>query len=225
MSTGYSPSQESACLHQREIQGELQRLQDFKVIAPVNDPTKWVSQFVVAVKNSGELPVCVDPKALNAALKRERYQILVIDELLPDLAEARVFTKVDLTSAFRNLVLENKSCLLTTFATPHGRHHRCCLPFGLCVSSEIFEKHLNQELLGLPGVKCIADDMLNYGRDNADHSGNLEGFMKRCQPKIKMLNPTKLEYKCEEVTFHRHLLTTEGLKSDLQKIRAIVVMP
>ena len=32
--------------------------------------------------------------------KRERYQIRVIDDLLPDLAEARVFIKVDLASVF-----------------------------------------------------------------------------------------------------------------------------
>ena len=150
-------------------------MQDLEVIAPVDEPTEWVSQFVVAVKKSGELRVCIDPKALNAALKRERYQIPVIDELLPNLAEARVFTKVDLASAFWHLEMDDESSLLTTFATPHGRYRWLRLPFGLCVSSEIFQKHLHQELLGLPDVKCIADDVLIYGRDDADHDGNLEG--------------------------------------------------
>ena len=56
------------------------------------------------------------------------------------------------------------------------------------VSSEIFQKHLNQELLGLPGVKCIADDVLIYGRDDADHDSCLEGFMKKCQQKGIKLN-------------------------------------
>ena len=129
-----------------KLKAELQRLQDLEVIAPVNEPTEWVSQFVVAVKKSGELQVCIDPKALNAALKRERYQIPVIDELLPDLAEARVFTKVDLASAFWHLVLDDESSLLTTFATPHRRYRWLHLPFGLCVSCEIFQKHLHQEL-------------------------------------------------------------------------------
>ena len=55
---------------------------------------------MVAVKKSGELRVCVDPKPLNAPLKREHYQILVVDDLLPDLTDARVFIKVDLASAF-----------------------------------------------------------------------------------------------------------------------------
>ena len=74
---------------------ELRRLESLNVIAPVDQPTEWVSQIVVAVKKSGELRVCIDPKPLNAALKREHYQIPVIDDLLPDLTDARVFIKVD----------------------------------------------------------------------------------------------------------------------------------
>ena len=68
-----------------------------------------------------------------------------IDDLLPDLADARVFTKVDLASAFCQLDLDHESSMLTTFATPYGRYRWLRLPFGLCVSSEIFQRRLHQE--------------------------------------------------------------------------------
>ena len=157
---GILPARKVPVSVKEKFQAELKRLQDLNVIAPVDQPTEWVSQFVVAVKRSGDLRVCIYPKPLNAALKRERYQIPVIDGVLPDLAEARVFTKVDLAFAVWQLELGDESSLLPTFATPHGRYRWLRLPFGLCVLSEIFQKHLNQELLGLPGVKCIADDVL-----------------------------------------------------------------
>ena len=204
---------------------QLQRLERLKVITPVDEPTEWVSQIVVAVKKSGELRVCIDPRPLNTVLKRERYQIPVIDDLLPDLTDARVFTKVDLASAFWHLELDRESSMLTTFATPYGRYRWLRLPFGLSVSSEIFQKRLHQELQGLPGVKCIADDILIHGTCEADHDSNLDGFMRRCQQKGIKLNAEKLEYKCKEVPFHGHLLTTEGLKPDPEKVRAIVEMP
>ena len=51
-----------------KFKAELQRLQDLRVITPVDQPTEWVSQFVVAVKKSGEVRVGIDPKELNAAL-------------------------------------------------------------------------------------------------------------------------------------------------------------
>ena len=71
---------------------ELKRLESIKVTASADQLTEWVSQIVVAVKKSGELCVCIDPKPLNAALKREHYQIPVVDDLLPDLTDAHVFT-------------------------------------------------------------------------------------------------------------------------------------
>ena len=52
--------------------------------------------------------------------------------------------------------------MLTTFAT-HGRYRWVRLPFGLCVSSEIFQKQGNQALDGLDGIVNIADDILVCG--------------------------------------------------------------
>ena len=203
----------------------LEGLERIKVIAPVDQPTEWVSQIVVAVKKPGELCVCIDPKPLNTALEREHYQIPVLDNLLPDLTDARVFTKVDLASAFWHLELDEESSMPTTFAMPYGRYRWLRLPFGLSVSSEIFPKHLHQELHGVPGVKCIADDVLIHGTNDADHESNLERFMDRCQQKSIKPNSQKLELKAKEVPFHGHLLIMEGLKPDAEKARAIVQMP
>ena len=179
---------------------------------------------MVAVKKSGELRICIDPKPLNSASKREHYQIPVVNDLFPDLTDARVFTKVDLASAFWHLELDEESSMLTTFATPYGRYRWLQLPFGLSVSSEIFQRHLHQELQGLPGVKCIADDVLIHDTNKADHGSNLERFMDRCQQKGIKLNSQKLELKAKEVPFHGHLLTIEGLKPYPEKVRAIVKM-
>ena len=90
------PSRKVPVSVREKFKAELKGLQVLIVIAPVDQPTEWVSQFVVAVKTSGDLSLCIDPKPLNAALKRERYQIPVIDEVLPDLTQARV----DLASTF-----------------------------------------------------------------------------------------------------------------------------
>jgi hypothetical protein len=203
---------------------ELQRLEKLGVITPVEESTEWVSQIVVAMKKSGALRICIDPKSLNEALKRERYQIPVIDDLLPALSEVRVFSKVDLASAFWHLELDKESSKLTTFSTPYGRFRWLCLPF-LNVSSEIFQKRLNQELLGLEGVRCIADDILVYGTNEKDHNQNFERLLELCKEKSIKLTKDKLEFKCKEVSLHGHLLTNEGLKVDPGKVKAIMQMP
>ena len=84
-----------------------------------------------------------------------------------------MFTKVDFASAFWHLELDRESSMLTTFATPFGRYHSFRLPIGLSVLSEIFQKSLHQEVQGLPGAKCIADEVLIHDTCEADHDSNL----------------------------------------------------
>jgi hypothetical protein len=93
------------------------------------------------------------------------------------------------------------------------------------VSIEIFQKRLHREFEGLSGVKCIVDDLWIYDRSEADHDRNLANLMRRCQHKGIKLNPQKLEFKCKEFPFHGHLLTSDGLKPDPEKLREIREMP
>ena len=88
---------------------------------------------------------------------------------------------------------------MITFATPYGRFWWLCLPFGLNVSSEIFQKCLNQELLGLEGVKCIADDVLVYSANDEEHDQNFEKLLEQCKQKNIKLTKDKLEFECKEV--------------------------
>lgn len=92
------------------------------VLAQVEEPTPWVSNLAVATKKSGALRICIDPKHLNAALKREAYQLPILDDMLPELAQAKVFSTVDLKAGYWHCILDEESSLLTTFSTPYGRY-------------------------------------------------------------------------------------------------------
>ena len=150
-----------------DLKKEVNRYVGQEILAPVEEPTPWVSSLAVATKKSG---------ALNEALKRETFQIPILDKILPELSQAKVLSTVDLRSGYWHCVRDHESSLLTTFSTPFGSYHWCRLPFGLSVSSEIFQKRVNQALEGLSGVLDIADDILVYGIGNneqeatADHS-------------------------------------------------------
>ena len=100
-----------------KLRKELDRLQQLEVIAPIDEPTPWVSSLAVAVKKSGALRICIDPRPLNTALKRERYQLPVLEDILPELSKAKVFSAVDLKSGYWHCVLVPESSVLTTFAT------------------------------------------------------------------------------------------------------------
>ena len=210
---------------------ELDRLEELGVIAKVEKPTPWVSNVVVATKKSGDLRICIDPKPLNAALKRERYQLPILDDILPELSKAKVFSTVDFRSGFWHCVLDEESSLLTTFSTPHGRYRWCRLPFGLAVSSEIFQKRVDQVLDRLDGVLDITDDVLIFGvgatetEANEDHDRKLLNLLERCTEQGVALNKDKVKLRLKEVTYMGHVFTNKGLKIDPQKVKSVQEMP
>ena len=76
------------------------------------------SNVVIATKPLGDLRICIDPKELNKVLKRERYPIPVIENVLPELSKATVFTKVDARNGYWHVVFDEEAATLTTFDTP-----------------------------------------------------------------------------------------------------------
>ena len=66
------------------------------IIERVEGPTPWVNPFVVIRKPNGDVRLCVDMRCANKAIIRERHPIPTIDEVLEDMQEASVFSKLDL---------------------------------------------------------------------------------------------------------------------------------
>ena len=65
--------------------------------------------MAVTTKLKRDLRICVDPRPLNKALKREHHPMPVLDDLLPDLAKAKVFSKLDLQDQYWYYELHERS--------------------------------------------------------------------------------------------------------------------
>ena len=117
---------------------------------------------------------------------------------------------------------------MTTFQTSHGRYRWLRLPFGLVISSEVFQKRLQSYLDGLKGITCISDDILVYGTGNnvdeanSDHNVNLHNSMQKCRKHGIRLNREKAELQKDGITFLGHVIKSNGLKPDPSKIEGFV---
>ena len=214
-----------------KLEQELGRLTKLGVISPVDQPTEWVSNMVVSQKKSGDLRICIDPKPLNAALKREHFQLPVLEDILPELAKAKVFTSIDLRSGYWHVLLDEESSKLTTFVTPFGRYRWRRLPFGISASSEIFQKKLIQAIGDITGVLSVADDIIVFGVGNdhsqamQDHDQKLRKLLDRCRHFGIRLNKDKLKLRQQTIPFLGHVVTEHGLEPDPAKVTAVQTMP
>ena len=119
---------------------ELERLTKEGIITEVKEHTEWINSIVPVMKPNGSLRLCLDPKDLNKAIKRNQWYSRTIDDILPELAKSKFKTLKDATSGYWHVVLDLDSSLLTTFNTPWGKFRWLRLPFGLKIASDVFQE-------------------------------------------------------------------------------------
>ena len=189
----------------KKYQEELERLVERGIIATVSEPTDWISATVVVMKPNGKVRLCLDPKPLNKALKRNHYPMPIIDYLLPELCKARVSSVVDVTDGFWHVQLDDESSKLTTFATPPLV--KDALRHSIAPAPEEFQRRLNQALEGLVGVRTIADDIIVYGVGDTendavvDHDSKFLALLERCRQEHVKLNKDKVQFKLSELSY------------------------
>ena len=216
---------------QQELKNKLDELVEQGIIVPETEPTDWVSSLTVVKKPSGKLRLCLDPKELNSAIKRSHYHMTTIEDILPDLTDAKVFSVLDAKNGFWHVELDEYSSKLTCFNTPHGRFRWLRMPFGLKSATEEYARRQAQALEGLEGVKIIADDLLIFGvgatQEEAiiDHNNRLRQLMQRCQQVGLKLNKDKAQLGLTQIPFLGHVISDSGLLPDPRKIQAVIEMP
>lgn len=97
-----------------QIKEKLDEMVASGILAPATEPTEWVSSMLVIVKPN-KLRICLDPRDLNKAIRRERYQVPTVQEVSTRLSQAKKFTVVDAKDGFWQERLDTDSSYKTTF--------------------------------------------------------------------------------------------------------------
>nr|KAG5703345.1 hypothetical protein BaRGS_023392 [Batillaria attramentaria] len=181
--------------------------------------------MVSVLKKNGTVRICTDYKQLNKAVKRERYQIPTLEDILHKLKGSCIFSKLDATSGFFRLPLDEESSKLTTFISPFGRYVYKRLPQGITSAPEIFQKTVEKVLRDEANTVCYFDDILVYNSSKAEHEKHLGTTTQKLRDAGFKLNRDKCTFEKEEVEFLGYLISGEGIRIDPSKVQAITDMP
>ena len=168
--------------------------------------------------------LCLNLKDLNAAIQREHHVTPTLEEILPNLADAKVFSIVDAKCGYWNVVLDKESSYLTTFNSPFGRYRFKRMPFGLKMSQDVFQTKIDQTFEGCEGVVGIADDIVVFGKTTEEHERNMHAMLNRCIDTGLKLNPDKCFVKQEKIKFYGAICGQDGVQSDPGKVSALKQM-
>ena len=126
-------------------------------------------QLKTRIQKGGKLRVCLDPRDLNRAIKRDYHPLPTLEDITAKLSKAKFFTKLDARSGYWQVKLDQDSSMLTTFNTPFGRYRFLRMPFGVHSAQDVFERLIDKTFGDLPGVAAIIDDILVYGETKQEH--------------------------------------------------------
>ena len=200
------------------LKNELNKMMKDKIITKISEPTEFVNPLVLVKKKSGnEIRICLDPKNLNKAIRREHYKIPTFEELTHKINGSKYFTTLDANKGFWQIALSESASKLTTFATPHGRFRFQRLPFGLSCAPEIFQKTFTEIFNDITGVSIYIDDLIIFAKDKKEHDEILIKVLERAKERGVRFNKEKCKFAVSEMKYVGHILTQNGIKPDSHK--------
>ncbi|KAJ9529163.1 hypothetical protein QJQ45_007834 [Haematococcus lacustris] len=208
-----------------ELKRQLDELLAKGYIRPSTSP--FGSAVLFVRKKDGSLRLCVDYRALNQLTIKNRYPLPRIDDLLDQLAGARVFSKIDLKSGYHQIRVAEADIHKTAFRTRYGHYEYTVMPFGLCnapatfqrLMNDIFRPHLDQFVL------VYLDDILIYSRSEAEHLEHLRTVLGLLRQHQLYANLSKCAFFLPSMDFLGHIISAAGIHPDPAKIRAMVEWP
>ncbi|GBN10299.1 Retrovirus-related Pol polyprotein from transposon 297, partial [Araneus ventricosus] len=186
-----------------EADNLVKEMVDNRIIEESSGP--WASPIVLVKKKDGSTRFCVDYKKLNEITKKDRYPLPRIDDTLDAFNGSQWFTTLDLKSGYWQVEVR-----------PEDRE-----------SPATFEILMETVLRGLSSEACLVylDDIIIVGRTFEEHLNNLRKVFQRLQKANLKLKPKKCRFFQREVAYLGHVISAEGVKTDPEKIKAVVDCP
>ena len=204
----------------------------FERVEP-GEPVTWCSPLVVQPKpryskvdkdtlEPHMIRASVDLRVPNKYMERNRIlQAPVVEDFACKFHDCKVFSKMDLTQGYHQLILHPESRAVATFSTPWGNMRPRRLIFGAKASQDLFDEAMFRIFGDIP--KCLnqRDDILIGGATLEDHNRTLEAVLQRAEDFGITLNKEKCQFGVRELEFYGYRFTDEGLKPTEEKVQAV----
>ena len=181
--------------------------------------SEWAAPIVPVMKaDKKSVRICGDYKVtVNQAAKVDRYPISKIEDLFASLAQGEKFTKLDMSQAYQQLVLDEESHKYVVINTHKGLFQYTRLPFGIFSDPAIFQRVMEGLLQGMPHVSVYLNDILITGKNDVEHLAMLEAVLSRFEDAGLHLKCSKCVFMAPSVEYLGHTIDAEGCTPQHQK--------
>jgi transposase InsO family protein len=185
------------------IKSEVDRCLREGIIEKSNSP--WRAQpYVTGGENQKKRLVIDYSETINRFTLLDAYPLPRIDDTINQIAQYKVFSTIDLKSAYHQIAISDADKPYTAFEAKGGLYQFRRLPFGVTNGVAVFQREMDRfvEENSLKATFPYMDNITICGMDQNDHDKNLHEF----QVAAERMNLTYNEEKCEFSTTKLYLL-------------------
>ena len=179
------------------------------------------------LKPRGKKQLVVDFRKLNNIIEKDRYTLLLIQDLQDQIARAVFFTKINLRDGFYNIQIKQGNKQKTAFRTYLGLYKFCVMPIGLTNVLATFQRHVNYVLYKYLYKFALAylDDILVYSRTMDEHIDYVQKVLQKLRDFNLQAKLEKCKFYVKEVKFLEYVLLGTEIRIDLEKVEAVKNQP
>jgi hypothetical protein len=163
-------------------------------------------------------------RPLNTVTIKNKYPIPHIDILFDQLAEAQVFSKIDLRSGYHQIKIRTEDIPKMAFSMTYDFYDYLVMSFGLTnalahlmyLMNSIFMEELDKFII------VFIDDILVYSKSMEEHEEHLRVILQQLRDHQLYVKFSKCEFWINEVSFLGHVKSPEGITVDLSKVKDVL---
>lgn len=208
------------------IHEEVQSLLHEGIVEKSQSP--WRAQVLVTSDERHKRRMVVDySRTINRFTSLDAYPMPRIYDLIHKMAKYKIFSKLDLKSAYYQVPLRETEKQYTAFEADGQLLQFTRVPFGLSNSVAVFQRIMDSIIADnkLQATYAYIDDVIVCGVSKEDHDQNLQRFKEVASKYNLTLNLEKCHYGLREITYLGYCISDSSLRPDPDRIRPLIDMP
>jgi hypothetical protein len=189
--------------------------------------SQYSSPIFLVPKGQGGFRPVVDYRALNKKIKIKSVPLPDIHSCFHWFKAAKVFTSLDLNSAYHQIGLSERSKPLTAFVTDWNLYEYTRVPFGIATGAQVLTRLLDQVFSGVKFrfVFHFLDNLVIYSNSFQEHLLHLREVFTRLRKAGLTVNPANVKFATSQLSFLGHIIAPSGVSVDPERTSSIREFP